>query len=221
MASNKHEHKTAIFEDGTHAVLRFDPADPLRMELVAIFYQAAYAKDYVRLHAPAEEHQQMKQPAVTQAAKRAPQRTSAAKVAQAPKAKSKPLSAATRKPATAAKPKRASRVQPKPAAAAKAGNAGTGVSERQAAVLKGLRTLMNKQHRVEAKTAELAKASSVPLGSLHSILVSLEKKHMIKTERQGSPKQPAIYQVLETSWKATGTLNGAVHGKAASARATR
>jgi sugar-specific transcriptional regulator TrmB len=77
---------------------------------------------------------------------------------------------------------------------------------------------MDKQHRVEAKTAELAKASAVPLGSLHSILVSLEKKHMIKTERQGSPKHPAIYQVLETSRKAMSTLNGAVHSKTASSQ---
>jgi hypothetical protein len=120
-----------------------------------------------------------------------------------------------------AKPERALRAQPKPASAAKTENASTGVSDRQAAVLKGLRSLMDKQHRVEAKTAELAKASSVPLGSLHSILVSLEKKHMIKTERQGSPKHSAIYQVLETSRKATGTVNGAVHSKAAPALATR
>jgi sugar-specific transcriptional regulator TrmB len=74
---------------------------------------------------------------------------------------------------------------------------------------------MDKQHRVEAKTAELAKASSIPLGSIHSVLVSLEKKHMIKTERQGSPKHSAIYQVLETSGKATSILNGVVHAKAA------
>jgi hypothetical protein len=94
MASNKHAHKTAIFEDGTHAVLRFDPADPHRMELIAIFYQAAHAQDYVRLHAPAERHQEKKQPTVTQATKRAPKRTSPAKPVQAPKAKSKPLPAA-------------------------------------------------------------------------------------------------------------------------------
>src|SRR5262249_23675656 len=170
----------------------------------------------VRLHAPAEKHQEEKPRAVTQAAKRASKRTSAPKPAQGPKAKPKPLSAARPSAASEAKPKRAPRAQPKPASAAKTENA-TGVSERQIAVLKGLRSLMNKQHRVEAKAAELAKASSVPLGSLHSILVSLEKKHMIKTERQGSPKHSAIYQVLETPRKATGTLNGRVHGKAASA----
>jgi hypothetical protein len=219
MASNKHGHKTAIFEDGTHAVLRFDPADPLRMELVAIFYEAAHAKDYVRLHGPAKEHQE-KQPAVKQAAKRAPKRRAIAKPAPASKAQTKQLPAAAPRLASEAKPKRAARAQRKTASAARTGN-GTGVSERQAAVLKGLRSLMDKQHRVEAKTAELAKASSVPLGSLHSILVSLEKKHLIKTERQGSPKHPAIYQVLESSRKTTGTLNGVVHGQAAPAQATR
>src|SRR5215475_2581105 len=214
MASNKHEHKTAIFEDGSHAVLRFDPTHPHRMELIAIFYEAAHAHDYVRLHAPAEEHQEKKQHSVKQAAKRVQKRTLPAKPADASKAKSNPLPAATSKPAAAPKSKRAPRTQAKPVSAPKTEN-GAGVSERQAAVLKGLRSLMDKQHRVEAKTAELAKASSVPLGSLHSILVSLEKKHMIKTERQGSPKLPAIYQVLETSRKTTSPLNGAVRGKAA------
>src|SRR5215470_16898681 len=107
MASNKHAHRTAIFEDGTHAVLRFDPAEPHRMELVAIFYEAAHAKDYVRLHAPAEQHQEKKQRTVTQATKRAPKRTLTAKVAPAPKAKSKPLPTAAIKTAAKAKPKHA------------------------------------------------------------------------------------------------------------------
>jgi hypothetical protein len=220
MASNKYEHKTAVFEDGTHAVLRFDPADPLRLELIATFYEAAHAQDYIRRHAPAKERQEKKPRVVAQAAKRAPKRTLAVKAAQAPKAKSKPLSAATRKRASKAKPERAPRAQSKPAAAAKTETAANGVSERQAAVLKGLRSLMNKQHRVEAKTAELAKASSVPLGSLHSILVLLEKKRMIRTERQGSPKHSAIYQVLEASQKSTRTVNSVPHRKPARARAT-
>jgi hypothetical protein len=55
------------------------------------------------------------------------------------------------------------------------------MSERQAAVLRGLRSLMDKQHRVEAKAAELAKASSVPLGSLHSMLFDLKASHLQKT----------------------------------------
>jgi hypothetical protein len=220
MASNKHEHKTAIFEDGTHAVLRFDPTHAHRMELIAIFYEAAHAQDYLRLRALAGEHQENKLHSVKQAARRAPKRASLDKPAPTSKAKSKPLPAATNKPAAEAKPKRAPRTQAKPASAPKT-ETGTGVSERQAAVLKGLRSLMDKQHRVEAKTAELAKASSVPLGSLHSVLVSLEKKHMIKTERQGSPKHSAIYQVLETSPKSTRTLNGVVHAKAPHAQATR
>ena len=95
------------------------------------------------------------------------------------------------------------------------------MSERQAAVLKALRTIMDKQNRVEVKTAELAKASTVPLGSVHSILVSLEKKQLIRTERQGSPKFSAIYEVLEVSPKNTRTLNGVVTGKEANAQAVR
>jgi sugar-specific transcriptional regulator TrmB len=78
---------------------------------------------------------------------------------------------------------------------------------------------MDKKNRVEAKAIDLAKASSVPLGSLHSILVSLEKRQMIRTERQGSPKFSAIYEVLETSQKSRRSLNGTVHSEAAAAQA--
>jgi hypothetical protein len=212
MASSKHELKTAVFEDGTHAVLRADAANPLRMELIATFYDAAHAKDYVRLHSPAEEHREVKRDAARQAAKGTPKRTSAAKPVEAPKATAKPLSVTSPRRTSDAKPKRAAEVrvkptpkakakpaaaaQVKPAAEAKLQNGAAELSERQTAVLKALRTLKDKRNCVEARAAELAKASSVPLGSLHSILVSLEKKHLIKTERQGSPKHSAIYQVL-------------------------
>src|SRR5215469_16090327 len=155
MSSNKHEHRTAIFEDGTHAVLRFDPADPRRMELVAIFYEAVHAQDYVRLRAPGEEHQAKKPHTVTQSVKLTPKRTSAAKLAEASKAKPEPLPAAAPKPATGAGPKRAPRAQTKPAPQAKIENDAAGLSERQAAVLKGLRSLMDKNQRVEAKAVEL------------------------------------------------------------------
>src|SRR5262249_48804109 len=143
-----------------------------------------------------------------------------AKPADASKAESKPLPAATSKPAAAPKSKRAPRTQAKPVSAPKTEN-GAGVSERQAAVLKGLRSLMDKQHRVEAKTVELAKASSVPLGSLHSILVSLEKKNMIKTERRGPRKTPAIYKVRKPSRKAGGILTGVVPAKPPHAQTSR
>jgi DNA-binding MarR family transcriptional regulator len=190
------------------------------MELVAIFYEAAHAQNYVRLHAPAEEHQQKTEHVVKQPAKSAPKQTSAAKPAPAPKAKSKPLPTATPRPASEATPGREPRAH-KPAKTANATDATSGITDRQTAVLKALRSRMDKKHRVETKASELAKASCVPLGSLHSILASLEKKHMIRTERQGSPKFPAVYEVLEISRKATGTLNGAIHGKAAPAQASR
>jgi hypothetical protein len=78
----------------------------------------------------------------------------------------------------------------------------TDVSERQLAVLDALRSLMDNKNLVEVRSAELAKASSIPLGSLHSVLASLEKKNMIRTERPGSAKFPAIYEVLGTREKA-------------------
>jgi uncharacterized membrane protein len=209
MVSNKHELKTAIFEDGTHAVLRADAANPRHMELIATFYDAAHAKDYVRIHSPAEEHQEVQQRAAKEPAKGRRSEPLAARPAQAAKATSKPLSVTSPRLAADTKPKQTAKVQVKPAVETKAKRAAAKpapeaklqngiaeLSERQAAVLKALRTLKDKKNCVEARAAELAKASSVPLGSLHSILASLEKKQMIKTERQGSPKHSAIYQVL-------------------------
>jgi hypothetical protein len=218
MTANTYELKVASFEDGTHVVLRADPAKPRHMEVIATFYDAAHAHDYVRLHgAPSEGRRVEKRHTVQEATKRVPKQTSAPKAAPAARVKSKPLSAASPRLTSEVKPKQAAEVQVEPAPVAKAKQAaapqvkpvsgakpqtGTAeMSERQTAVLKALRTLMDKQNRVEVKTAELAKASTVPLGSVHSILVSLEKKQLIRTERQGSPKFSAIYEVLEISQK--------------------
>ena len=74
---------------------------------------------------------------------------------------------------------------------------------------------MDKKNLVEVPSAELAKASSIPLGSLHSVLASLEKslekKSMIRTERPGSAKFRAIYEVLGAPRKSAPSINGAVH----------
>jgi hypothetical protein len=70
---------------------------------------------------------------------------------------------------------------------------------------------MDKKNLVEVPAAELAKASSIPLGSLRSVLASLEKKNMIRTERQGTAKLRAIYEVLGTPRKSARSINGAVH----------
>ena len=70
------------------------------------------------------------------------------------------------------------------------------LSARQNAVLGALRAKMDANKQVEEKAAVLAEAANVPLGSLHSILQSLEKKQLIKTVRAGSPRAPAVYQVL-------------------------
>ena len=70
------------------------------------------------------------------------------------------------------------------------------LSSRQSAVLGALRAKMDANKQVEAKAAVLAEAANVPLGSLHAVLQSLEKKQLIKTARAGSARAPAIYQVL-------------------------
>ena len=70
------------------------------------------------------------------------------------------------------------------------------LSARQSAVLGSLRAKMDENKRVEAKVAALAEAARIPLGSLHSVLQSLEKKQLIKTARAGSARAPAVYQVL-------------------------
>ena len=71
------------------------------------------------------------------------------------------------------------------------------LSARQRAVLGALRAKMDANKQVEAKSAVLAEAANVPLGSLHSILQSLEKKGLIKNTRAGSARAPAVYQVLQ------------------------
>jgi hypothetical protein len=72
----------------------------------------------------------------------------------------------------------------------------SGLSERQKAVLEALRTKMDNNKLVAAKVAVLAATANIPLGSLHSVLQSLEKKQVIKTVRAGSAKAPAAYQIL-------------------------
>jgi DNA-binding MarR family transcriptional regulator len=183
------------------------------MEVIATFYEATHARDYVRLQGPpAERQQDERQPVVKQTSKGKPRQVGAAKFQPAARTGRKQPSAANSKPAAKATAKQAAPLQRKSAPAAELAKGGDGMSDRQIAVLKALRSLKDKKNRVEAKAIDLAKASSVPLGSLHSILVSLEKKHMIRTERRGTPKFSAIYEVLETSQKTTRALNGVVHG---------
>ena len=73
---------------------------------------------------------------------------------------------------------------------------GPGLTERQGAVLETLRAKADEENLVEIKGAELAEAANIPLGSVHSIIQSLEKKKYILTTRQGSAHSPAVYQVL-------------------------
>ena len=70
------------------------------------------------------------------------------------------------------------------------------LSPRQSAVLGALRPKMDNNQQTAEKAADLAKAAQIPLGSLHSVLQSLEKKQLIKTVRVGSARAPAVYKVL-------------------------
>lgn len=53
------------------------------------------------------------------------------------------------------------------------------LSPRQSAVLMALRAKMDESKHVAAKAAVLAQAAQIPLGSLHSVLGSLERKGLI------------------------------------------
>ncbi len=70
------------------------------------------------------------------------------------------------------------------------------LSQRQGAVLNALRAKMDEHKLVAVKAAVLAEAAKLPLGSLHSVLGSLEKKQLILTMRAGSAQAPAVYRVL-------------------------
>ncbi len=70
------------------------------------------------------------------------------------------------------------------------------LTDRQSAVLNALRSKMDDANRVQSKAVALAETASIPLGSLHSVLQSLEKRQLIHTERAATPKAPAVYQVL-------------------------
>jgi uncharacterized membrane protein len=197
MASSKQEFKTAIFEDGTCAVLRADPAKPHLLEVIATFHDAERARDYVRFENNAADEHQEERTVIKQVSEAMPNQASQAKTTQA----------------STAKPRHAAEAKPEPAFKAKLETVATDVSERQQAVLNALRSLMDKKNLVEIRGAELAEASSIPAGSLHSVLVSLENKGLIRTERQGSPKFRAIYEVLETPRKSTQSINGVAHGE--------
>ena len=74
--------------------------------------------------------------------------------------------------------------------------AGPELTERQSAVLEALRARAGGDDCVEIKGADLAEAASIPLGSVHSIIQSLEKKKRIAITRPGTAHAPPIYQVF-------------------------
>jgi hypothetical protein len=75
---------------------------------------------------------------------------------------------------------------------------GVRLTGRQSAVLEVLRAKAGDDDLVEMKGGDLAVAANVPLGSVHSVIQSLEKKKFIVTARPGTSHAPAVYQVLPT-----------------------
>jgi uncharacterized membrane protein len=161
--------KVVALEDGSSAVVRIDPANPRLLEVVATFFDAAKAQEYAQLTGAEKPEPVAKVSAqLTEVKKPAP----VAKVSE-------------RKPPKAANGQKA-----------EANGATLDLSTRQSAVLNALRSKMDENKQVEAKASVLAEAAKIPLGSLHSVLGSLEKKQLIVNTRAGTPRAPAVYQVL-------------------------
>ena len=148
MSSSGKPFATVTLEDGTFAVVKPDPHKPGLLEMIAIFFDAAHARDYAD-----RENSCAAEPAAEPT--EAPTRRRTEQAASSPD-----------------------------------------LSLRQSAVLEALRLKMDENKQVAAKSGTLAEAAQIPLGSLHSVLQSLEKKQLIKTTRAGSARAPAVYQVL-------------------------
>jgi hypothetical protein len=161
-------------ESGTFVVVSADADKPLVLEVVATFYDAARAQEYA-----ARENARVSAEPEPEVAPKAPP-------AVAPKAPPKVAAKAAPKSAPKAAPKEKA-VEAAPA---------SDLTDRQNAVLGALRMMADADNSVEAKAAALADAAGVPLGSLHSILQSLEKKALIRNTRPGSAKASAVYQIL-------------------------
>ena len=168
MTSKNETLKVVALEDGSSAVVKIDPANPRLLEVVATFYDAARAQQYA-------------QPTGVE--------------------KPEPVARVSAQMTGFQKPEPVAKIpQPKlPKASngqkAQANGAALDLSARQSAVLNVLRLKMDENKKVEAKAADLAEAAQIPLGSLHSVLGSLEKKQLIVNTRPGTPRAPAVYQV--------------------------
>lgn len=220
MASNENNFKTAIFDDGTCGVLRSDPAKPNYMELIATFHDSARAREYAKFQnhqfSPNEEADEFEEPSHEETKHERPRHAEPAHDAEParhaePAHYAETVSASTRSVAS----RKAS------ASDDKSSGPASDISDRQQAVLDALRSMMDKKNQVEVRSAELAQAAFIPLGSLHSVLASLEKKNLIRTERQGSARFRAIYEVLSTSRKRANSVNGSHHEKKPNAVDTR
>jgi hypothetical protein len=165
MASRTGIYKTVALEGLTWAVVLTDPNEPRFMEVIAIFYDEARARDY----AEAENGE--------------------------PEARAEEAAPEVNTPISEPEPAPA-KVETAKAAPVKTNGAEAELSQRQSAVLKALRQKMDENNLVAVRAAVLAQTANIPLGSLHSVLGSLEKKQLIQIAKSGSAKSPAVYQVF-------------------------
>ena len=169
MGSGSDFYKVVVLDKSAWTVVRTDPARPRFMEVIANFYDEKRARDYAESqNEESGEPEEQPEPKAEPRVERAP----------APKPSAAPV-----KPAPARK-------SPKPEASEGE------LSSRQSAVLRALREKMDESRQVALKAAVLAQAAQIPLGSLHSVLGSLEKKGLIEAARPGSARSPAVYRVL-------------------------
>ena len=167
--------RVVALEDGSSAVVRIDPANPRLLEVVATFYDAARAQQYAQLAGVQEPE---------------PEPVAKASEPKLPKASNGQKAVPVAKVSEPKLPKAAN------GKSVEANGAALDLSTRQSAVLNALRSKMDENKQVEAKASVLAEAAKIPLGSLHSVLGSLEKKQLIVNRRPGTPRAPAVYQVL-------------------------
>jgi hypothetical protein len=185
--------KVIALEDGSSSVVRIDPTNPRLLEVVATFYDAARAQRYVQMTEVQETEPVAKVPEPKlPVAKASEPKLPVAKVSEPklPKTSNGQKAAPVAKVSEPKLPKAAN------GKSVEANGAALDLSTRQSAVLNALRSKMDENKQVEAKASVLAEAAKIPLGSLHSVLGSLEKKQLIVNRRPGTPRAPAVYQVL-------------------------
>ncbi len=180
MASNKHEFKTAIFENGSCVVLRVDPSQPHFMEVVASFYDAERARDYARFENGQQgEHQED-----------APIKEPASKP-KAPASKAKPQPS---EPISKAKPEASEAISKAKPQASEPIKDSTDLSERQQEVLNALRSLMDSVFDGQEKSRR-GPISRIGQGVIHPARVASLRSRFAREKEHDQDRTPRVREV--------------------------